>query len=156
MVKIIASHYELGRKKESLEELCKLNSNWDYERLLLKTGIKNRYILEDSQTPEELSIKAGQACINKIKNKDIDGIIYVTQSPSLPLPTRACFLQNELGIKKNSLALDINQGCSGFIYALSVATSLIQNSCASRIIIICADFYSKYISINDEQTVCKI
>jgi len=46
-------------------------------------------------------------------------------------------------------AFDINQGCSGFVYALSVATSLIKNDCASRVLIICADHYSKYISNRD-------
>ena len=149
MVKIISSHYELGQKKESLEDLCEINKSWDYERLLLKTGIKNRHILGDNETPESLSVKAGEKCIEKSINKDIDGIIYVTQSPSLPLPTRACYLQDKLGINKNSLAFDINQGCSGFVYALSVATSLIKNDNASRIIIICADHYSKYISKED-------
>ena len=149
MVKIISSHYELGQKKESLKDLCEINKDWDYDRLLLKTGIKNRYILAENETPEALSIKTGRACINKSKNKNVDGIIYVTQSPSLPLPTRACFLQDKLGINKNSFAFDINQGCSGFVYALSVATSLIKNDCASRVLIICADHYSKYISKRD-------
>ena len=50
---------------------------------------------------------------------------------------RACFLQDKLGINKNSFAFDINQGCSGFVYALSIATSLIKNDCASRVLIIC-------------------
>ena len=85
----------------------------------------------------------------KISNKEVNGIIYVSQSPSKPLPTRACLLQDKLGLGKNSLAFDINQGCSGFVYALSVATSLIKNDCASRIIILCADYYSKYIPVND-------
>ena len=149
MVKIISSHYKLGQKKESLEDLCNLNPEWDYDRLLLKTGIKNRHVLAENQSPEELSIEVGKACIDKIDNKELDGIIYVSQSPSKPLPTRACLLQEKLGLKNNSLAFDINQGCSGFVYALSIATSLIKNHCATRIIIICADFYSKYISKND-------
>ena len=149
MVKIVSSHYELGQKKESLKDLCKINKDWDYDRLLLKTGIKNRHILGENETPESLSIKAGKACINKSQNNNIDGVIYVTQSPSLPLPTRACYLQDKLGINKNSIAFDINQGCSGFVYALSVATSLIQNKSASRVLIVCADHYSKYISKND-------
>ena len=149
MVKIISSHYELGQKKESLEDLCKINPHWDYERLLLKTGIKNRYVLGANQSPETLSIEVGKTCINKISNKEVNGIIYVSQSPSKPLPTRACLLQDKLGLGKNSLAFDINQGCSGFVYALSVATSLIKNDCASRIIILCADYYSKYIPVND-------
>ena len=149
MVKIISSHFELRQKKESLNDLCEINKDWDFDRLLLKTGIKNRHVLAENETPEALSIKTGRACINKSKSKNVDGIIYVTQSPSLPLPTRACFLQDKLGINKNSFAFDINQGCSGFVYALSVATSLIKNDCASRVLIICADHYSKYISKRD-------
>lgn len=149
MVKIIASEYVLGSKKESLKDLCALNPKWDYDKLLLKTGVKNRHVLGDNETPEKLSIAAGKNCINKIKNQDIDGIIYVSQSPSQPLPTRACYLQEKLKIKQNSFAFDINQGCSGFVYALSLGTSLISSKLAKRIIIICADFYSKYIPKND-------
>ena len=150
MVKIIASHYVLGSKKESLKEICEQNSEWDYDRLLLKTGILNRHILGTDESPEDLSFEAGMKCIEKIGNeKEVDGIIFVTQSPSLPLPTRACILQDKLNIKKNSLAFDINQGCSGFVYALSLATSLIKNKLASRTIIICADHYSKYIKKDD-------
>ena len=116
--------------KLSNDQLVRENPSWDVEKIYEKTGIKNRHVLAENETPEALSIKTGRACINKSKNKNIDGIIYVTQSPSLPLPTRACFLQDKLGINKNSFAFDINQGCSGFVYALSVATSLIKNDCA--------------------------
>ena len=149
MVKITESHFEMGRKKESLKDLCEINPEWDYDRLLLKTGIKNRYILDSSQTPEELSFEAGRKCIEKVDASKIDGIIYVTQSPSQPLPTRACYLQEKLKLPTNSLAFDINQGCSGFIYALSLASSLIKSDNASKILVICADYYSKYISVND-------
>ena len=55
--------------------------------------------------------------------------------------TRACLIQDKLGITKNSLAFDINQGCSGFVYSLSLASSLINNDMAERILIICSDHY---------------
>ena len=99
MVKIIASHFILGSKKESLKEICEQNSEWDYDRLLLKTGVFNRHILRANESPEDLSVEAGMKCIEKIGNvKEIDGIIFVTQSPSIPLPTRACILQDKLNI----------------------------------------------------------
>ena len=142
MVKIISSHYELGQKKESLKDLCEINKDWDYDRLLLKTGIKNRHILAENETPEALSIKTGRACINKSKNKNVDGIIYVTQSPSLPLPTRACFLQDKLGINKNSFAFDINQGCSGFVYAISTADQFIKTGMYKNILVIGSENHS--------------
>ena len=149
MTRISSIHYILGSKKESLKDLCNENPEWNYDKLLAKTGIKNRHLLDDNESPEEISLKAAKGCINNNDNKEIDGILYVSQSPSEPLPTRACLLQDKLGITKNSLAFDINQGCSGFVYSLSLASSLISNDMAERILIICSDHYSKYISKND-------
>ena len=149
MTRIVSIHYLLGNKKESLQDLCKENPDWSYEKLLSKTGIKNRHLLDANETPEDLSFNAAKICISNTKNKDIDGILYVSQSPTNPLPTRACLIQDRLGIKKNSLAFDINQGCSGFVYSLSLASSLINNDMAERILIICSDHYSKYIAKSD-------
>ena len=149
MTRIASIHYLLGNRKESLKDICKENPEWNYEKLFSKTGISNRHLLEKNETPEDLSYKAAKICIDNYKNKDIDGILYVSQSPTNPLPTRACVLQDRLGITKNSLAFDINQGCSGFVYSLSLATSLIKNDLAERILIICSDHYSKYILKND-------
>ena len=146
MTRIASTHYLLGSRKESLEDICKENPDWNYEKLFSKTGINNRHLLEKNETPEDLSYKAAKICIDNYNNKEIDGVLYVSQSPTNPLPTRACLLQNKLGISKNSLAFDINQGCSGFVYSLSIATSLIKNDLAERILIICSDHYSKYIA----------
>ena len=66
MVKIIASSYVLGSKKESLQDLCEQNPRWDYDRLLLKTGISNRHILKENETTEDLSLESGRKCIEKI------------------------------------------------------------------------------------------
>ena len=149
MTRIASTHYLLGSRKESLEDICKENPDWNYEKLFSKTGINNRHLLEKNETPEDLSYKAAKICIDNYNNKEIDGVLYVSQSPTNPLPTRACLLQNKLGISKNSLAFDINQGCSGFVYSLSIATSLIKNDLAERILIICSDHYSKYIAKSD-------
>ena len=152
MVKIVASHYLLGDKKESLKNLCDLNPSWDYDRLLLKTGIKNRHILGPNQSPEKLSIEAGKKCISSLKNDEIDGIIYVSQSPSQPLPTRACLLQTELNLKKDCLAFDINQGCSGFVYAFVTASQFIHSSAHRRVMVIGADKMSSILDMTDRNT----
>jgi len=149
MTRIASIHYLLGNKEESLQDLCIENSDWNFEKLFLKTGIKKRHILDENETPEDLSFEAARTCIENSNNKNIDGVLYVSQSPSNPLPTRACLMQNRLGISKNSLAFDINQGCSGFVYSLSLASSLINSNMAERILIICSDHYSKYISKDD-------
>ena len=56
MVKIISSHYELGQKKESLKDLCEINKDWDYDRLLLKTGIKNVVIGDGTSIESNVTI----------------------------------------------------------------------------------------------------
>ena len=57
----------MGKLKRLLVLIDDLN--WDYDRLLLKTGIKNRHILGPNQSPEKLSIEAGKECISSLKNE---------------------------------------------------------------------------------------
>ncbi len=148
-MQISSSSFHLAKKKETLTELCELNSDWIYKKLFNKTGIETRHITTENETAESLAFEAGKKCLKHIDINKIDGIIYVTQSPESTIPTRACLLQNKLKLSPNVLAFDINQGCSGFTYALSVATSLIKNNNLNKILIICSDTYSKYIPIND-------
>jgi len=73
----------------------------------------------------------------------------VTQSPDYVLPTSACILQDRLGLSKKCMAFDINLGCSGFIYALSIVGSLIESGVAKKGLILCSDTYTKYIDKSD-------
>ena len=73
MTRIASIHYLLGNKKESLKDICKENPDWNYDKLFSKTGINNRHILDDNETPEDLSYEAAKICIDNYKNKDIDG-----------------------------------------------------------------------------------
>ena len=77
----------------------------------------------------------------------------MTQTSPYRIPTTACILQDKLGLKKELIAFDINLGCSGFIYALRMGSSLIETKQAKCGLIICADTYTKYISKNN--TACR-
>ncbi len=148
-MRIITSGYKLGSKTETLKELCKINPEWDFNKLKVKTGILTRHITSENENSETLALEAAKICLKDVDRNSIDGLIYVTQSPESTLPTRACILQNKLNLSNNILAFDINQGCSGFTYALSVATSLMKINNLSKILIICSDNYTSYISKND-------
>ena len=87
-------------------------------------GIKNVYHSSNNESALKLAIKAGSKITKK--NKKIDALIYITQSPEFHLPTNACIIQNELGLKKNLISFDINQGCSGFIYGVFTAEQLLE------------------------------
>jgi 3-oxoacyl-[acyl-carrier-protein] synthase III len=149
-VRIDANTYYLPEQKESNEILKLENPDWDMGKISDKTGIFTRSISSDNQTALDLAFEAGSRLINEISSKDdIDLVVLVTQSPDYVLPTSACILQNRLDLPKECMSFDINLGCSGFIYGLSVVGSLIESGVIKKGLMLCSDTYSKYIDKND-------
>jgi len=150
-LKISAISYHLPSLVETNDTLKEDNPDWDIPKILDKTGILTRYISAADETAVDLAFEAGTKLLHSdiVNLEEIDLLILVTQSPDFVLPTSACILQDKLGLTKRCMAFDINLGCSGFIYALSVAGGLIESGVATKGIILCADTYSKYIAKND-------
>ena len=149
-IKISTISYYLPDKVEGVDALQCDNPDWDVPRILEKTGIHNRYISSPGETAVDLAIKAGEKSLEgTFSREEIDLLILVTQSPDYVLPTSACILQDRLGLSKNCMAFDVNLGCSGFVYSLSIAGGLIESDVAHKGLILCADTYSKYIKKND-------
>lgn len=146
-VKIEEISYHFGSKQENLALLKSVNPDWDIDRILSTAGINNRYCSSDTETALDLAVEAGKKLHGQLD--DIDLLIFVTQSPDYILPTTACIAQDRLGLSKHIAAFDINLGCSGYVYALSVVGSLMEANQASRALILCGDTYTKYISIHD-------
>lgn len=140
--------YQFGKFKESLDDLAKDNPDWDIEKLFEKTGVRDRYRSSENETALDLAIAAARK-LDNVNFSDIDLCIFVTQSPDYTLPTNACIAQDLLGIKTATPAFDINLGCSGFVYALSVASSMIASGEVENALILCSDTYTKYIKYND-------
>jgi len=151
--KISAIEYYLPKKKENNAILKKNNPKLNVDRIKQKTGINNRYISGSDETVIDISIKAANKIFKKFSKKKIDFLILVTQTSPYRIPTSACILQDKLKLKKNIIAFDMNLGCSGFLYALRMATSLIESKAVNNGLIICADTYTKYISKNN--TACR-
>ena len=149
-VKISAIDYHLPTTIEGNETLLRDNPDWDMPKILEKTGILTRFIASSKETAVGLAFEAGKKLLgNGSLSKDIDLLILITQSPDHVLPTSACILQDKLGLGKNCMAFDVNLGCSGFIYALSIAGGLMESGIAHKGLILTADTYSKYIGKND-------
>jgi 3-oxoacyl-[acyl-carrier-protein] synthase-3 len=136
----------------SNEELGEIYDDWPAEKILNKTGIRERHIANENQTAGDLAYNAAIKLFEQgnIKAKEIDFIILCTQAPDHVLPTTACILQNRLGIPRQAGALDINLGCSGFVYGLSLAKGLIETGAANCVLFLTADTYSKYIHPRDK------
>lgn len=149
-VKIEQIAYYLPQSIEDMEILKRDNPDWNLVQIFSKTGIKKRHIASSTETAVDLAEHAALNLLARYEErKDIDLLILVTQSPDYVLPTSACILQNRLNLSKNCMAFDLSLGCSGFIYALSVASSLIETGVSKKALILCSDTYSKYISIDD-------
>lgn len=151
MAHINSIKYYLPEKVLSNEELSQKFPEWNVDKISSKTGISKRYIAGEEEFASDMAIKAANLLFeeNNINRKDIDFLIYCTQSPDYLLPTTACILQDKLGLEKIG-AFDFNLGCSGYIYGLAIAKGLIETNIASNVLFITSETYSKFINTKDK------
>lgn len=124
-----------------------------HEWILERTGIEERRIADSSELTSDLATKALKEAVSKsgIDINSIDGVIVATCTPDLVFPSTAAFVQKKAGIE-HALAFDINAVCSGFVYALSVADSMIRSGICKRIAVIGAETMSRIVDWNDRST----
>jgi len=149
---IQAISYYLPERNVTNEELVKDFPEWTVEKINNKIGIKERHVAAADETASDLAFKAAEKLFEEysIDKSTIDYVILVTQSPDYFLPTTACILQERLGLSTAIGAIDVNLGCSGFIYGVSLAKGLIVGEMATRVLLITSETYSKYIHPNDK------
>ncbi len=147
--KIERIEYYLPENTLTNNDLKKIFPDFD-ENKMKKVGISSRHIAGSSQTAVDLAYQAGEKLLKNYDNKSIDFILFCTQSPDYLLPTSACILQYRLGLRKDTGALDFNQGCSGYVYGLSMAKGLIEGGIASNILLLTGETYSKLINEKDK------
>ncbi|GGY96220.1 ketoacyl-ACP synthase III [Pseudoduganella plicata] len=134
------------------DELAALYPDWPAEKILDKTGIGVRHVAAPGQTAGDLAYEAARNLFaqGQVAPAHVDFIILCTQAPDYVLPTTACVLQHRLGIATSAGAFDINLGCSGFVYGLSVAKGLVETGAARCVLLLTADTYSRYIHPQDK------
>ncbi len=120
--------------------------NWNSEKITNKIGIQQRHIVSKNETSLDMAFHVANKAFDKYDKNKIDFIILCTQSPEYILPTTACILQSKLGLGKNVGAFDYNLGCSGYIYGLGIAKSLIMSNIAKSILLIMSETYTKHIN----------
>lgn len=147
---IKAIEYYLPPKIEDGQTLKEDNPDWPIEKIELKTGIKKRHIAAFDQTAVDMAALASNKLFDVAIQKDsIDFLILVTQSPDYVLPTSACIVAHRLGLKESCMSFDVNLGCSGFVYGLAIAGSLIEAKLVRHGLVICSETYTKYIDKGD-------
>jgi len=139
-----------------LPEKVLLNANleylgWSAKKIFVKTGISQRHVTIDDETALDLAYHACEDLFSKyeIDKKEVDYILYCTQSPDYNLPNNVSILHKRLNLSNNIPSLEFNQGCSGYVYGLSLAKAFISASLATKVLLVTADTYTKYIDYED-------
>ena len=108
-------------------------------------GVKERRVASDAETTSSLAIRAARKLDGV---KDVNAILFVSQTPDKVLPATACVIQKELTVSSDCIAYDINLGCSGFVYGAFLAGSLLKMEGIKKVLLCGGDTISK---ITDEK-----
>ncbi len=113
--------------------------------ILAKTGVRHDTLPRRAKLQQTSRLPRLNASFREyaIARESIDFLIFCTQTPDYFLPSSSCVIQERLGLPRSCGAVDVNQGCSGFVYCLSLAKD--NQGQARRVLILTADTYSKLI-----------
>lgn len=135
---IKAISYHLPEGVITNDDLAKKFPDLKIDDLTRLTGVKKRHFAAEDETAADLAFHAGEKLFSEhgVSREDIDHIIFCAQGADYVTPSTACLLQDRLGIPTTAGSLDINQGCTGFIYGLSVANGLIATGNARNVLLL--------------------
>jgi len=124
------------------------------EKFIASTGIERRRVARNNLCASDLCFKAAEKLIADVgwQKEDIDCLIFVSQTPDYILPATSCILQNRLGLSEDCYTLDISLGCSGWVYGLSVITSLLASGTMKKGLLLAGEIASGPCSPKDKTT----
>ncbi len=134
---------------EDLEKILDTSDEW----ITTRTGMKRRHIAAPDQATSDLAIFAAQDALARasLKPTDIDCYIVATATPDFLFPATACIVASKLGAVGKP-AFDVEIACSGFVYGLAVASSLVRSGMHQRVMLIGAETLSKITDYTDRST----
>jgi 3-oxoacyl-[acyl-carrier-protein] synthase III len=148
---IRAIAYYLPEGAVTNEMLSNEHPDWDMRRVLARTGVATRHVAQPDQTAFDLACRACDLLFQDqpLARERIDAILFCTQSADYLLPSNSTLLHGYLDLEEDVFALDFSLACSGFVYGLALAQSLIVSGIATDVLLVTADTYTKYIHPGD-------
>lgn len=133
-----------------LEAIVATNHDWIVQR----TGIEQRHMAAEGQGTSDLAVEAATKALSHagLKADDIDCVIVATTTPDYTFPATAAVVQAKLGMRVGTVAFDVQAVCSGFLYALTVANSLIVSGQYKRCLVIGAETMTRILDWTDRTT----
>jgi 3-oxoacyl-[acyl-carrier-protein] synthase-3 len=149
---VLGAGSALPKRRVTNEELAKSVDTTD-EWIVERTGIRSRYVAGDGETTASLATEAARRAINHagLTPSDIDLIVLATATPDQTFPSSATKVQATLGIN-DCIAFDVHAVCTGFLYALSVADSMLRSGNAKKALVIGAETFSRILDWEDRAT----
>lgn len=122
------------------------------ELLVKTTGIEERRIAAPGQTASDLCFAAASQILDArgISAGEVGLLVFVTQSNDYYLPATAALLQQRLGLAKSTIAFDVGLGCSGYVYGLSIAASLMKTCGIKKALLLAGDISTATVSAEDK------
>jgi len=121
------------------------------DRIARAVGLETRSVAAPGTTALDLGERAARRLLAglDVDASSLDALVFVTQTPDHSQPANANLLHGRLGLTKSALALDISQGCSGFVSGLHYAGLLCGQGSAARVLLVCADTLSRVVNPRD-------
>ncbi len=132
-----------------LERIVDTSNDW----IVARTGIQERRVASDEEYTSVFAVEAARQAMEMagVEASEVDLVLISTVTPDMPFPATACLVQEELGAK-GATAFDLNAGCTGFVYGLSVAHQYMSSGAASTALVIGAESLTKYTDYEDRST----
>jgi 3-oxoacyl-[acyl-carrier-protein] synthase-3 len=123
------------------------------EWIVERTGIRARHFADEGMASSDLAVQAARHALEAagVAAAQIDLIIVATSTPDMVFPSTACMVQQKLGVH-GCAAFDVQAVCSGFVYAMTVADSMIRTGSATKALVIGAEVFSRILDFNDRTT----
>ena len=152
-IKLIGLAASVPKEVESNDDLPFFQKE-ELETLKLNTGIHFRRIARTNQTAADLCVEAASKllALEEDQQQDIEVLVFVTQTPNQAIPGGASQLQTRLGLSNNCMVLDLNQGCAGYVYGLSVIASIMSAAALKKGLLLVGDTITKTLDKNDKST----
>ncbi len=139
-IRVVGMAAAVSNTWDSVRELSDEGDSF-IKKFIRTTGVEGRYSASPNQCTSDFCFAAAEEIINKknIDRNKIGVLVFVTQTSDYSIPATACVLQNRLGLSKSCLAFDINLGCSGFTYGMTVLGSLLMSTKAQYGLLLAGD-----------------
>lgn len=142
-------------KNKQLNRDLVLMSSDEIDKFIDATGVEERRIVDNDTCTSDLCFEAAEKLISELNwnKQDIEVLVFVSQTADYILPVTSTILQERLGLSHSCVAFDVPLGCSGYVYGMSIISSMMKATGLKKGILLAGDTSSKLLSQQDKSTV---